>query len=280
MKQGWGRVIYCLLAIASFVACGGGGSDSGEGGGGCEALNVKVFNGETCSADARSPVIALFPIASDGSQIFMAGICTGTLVTVDDVLTSAHCFINPLRDYGTQIVAFAAVVGGSEIEVIEVSNLSIHPFYDGSVGSPFDLAMATLAEVPSPAIGPVPILISQLTESGQRMSTFGYGTNNLGEVGVLKSAELVIDEVVGDGVGGNLLASLESSGASICNGDSGGPVIQVIDGVASVVGVNSFGTVQADQCAVAGSQFSGFVDLQYQAVIDFIVGYASDVTLS
>lgn len=265
-----------LCSIMFATACGGGGEESASaklGGDGCSALSAKVFNGEVCDQSARTPVVALAPIVQSGGQVEYPEICSGTLITVDDVLTSAHCILGPWQRYGSNLTNFAVFAGGEQLIVV---NAAVHPFYDGTVGSPYDIAMVTLERVPNPAIGPVPILVSQLTAAGQKMSTFGYGTNNFGEVGILKSAEIVIDRLFE----GNLVATLQS-GASVCPGDSGGPVVQVVDGVTSIVGVNSFvvGTPTAQQCAAAGAQISGFVDLQYQDIIDFILGYAPDVLL-
>jgi secreted trypsin-like serine protease len=205
--------------------------------------------------------------------VAFTSICSGTLVTVDDILTSAHCFTSPFEEFGSAIVGFAVFVGGANGQLKFITNFAIHPFYNGQAGSPYDIAMATLDSIPSPAIGPVPLLLSELTEVGQRASTFGYGTNNQGEIGLLKSAELIIERFVG----GNIYASTAESGASICQGDSGGPLVQVVNGVSSLVGVNSFGDVSAEQCAASGGSYSGFVDLQNINILDFIFNYAPDV---
>jgi len=263
---------FSILGVLILTGCGGGGGSS-EGGGACGAFNARVFNGETCNQAASSPVVAIFPVAFDGQQIQIAGICTGTLVTVDDILTSAHCFTGPIAQQGNSLVDFAVVVGGVNGEVRYVVNLAIHPFYNGQAGSPYDIAMVTLDRVPTPPIGPVPILVSRLTQVGERASTFGYGTNNTGEVGTLKSAELTISAFSG----GNIFVSTEGSGAAICQGDSGGPLVQNVNGVTSIIGVNSFGDVSAEQCALTGGSYSGFVDLQNIDILDFIVGYAPDV---
>lgn len=258
-----------FFSILMMQGCGGGGGGSDIGGNACGALNAKVFNGETCNQNARTPVIALYPVAESGGQLIEAGICTATLVTVDDFLTSAHCFVTPIRE-NPDLVGFVAKVGN---EVITVVDLAIHPNYNGQPGSSYDVAMGTLQRLPNPAIGPVPLLVSQLTVVGQEASAFGYGTNNQGEVGTLKSAEFKIDgfEL------GNIIATQTSAGASICQGDSGGPLIQIVDGVSSLVGVNSFVFVRAEQCAASGSPISGFVDTQNSLILDFIAEYAPDV---
>ena len=276
-------LLAALLSACLFIlGCGGGGGGADLGGGACGALaarsgsdNQQIFNGESCNQVARTAVVAIFPIASDGEQLGIAGICTGTLVTVDNILTSAHCFVDPVLSFGEAIVGFVALVGGQDGEVIAFSDARIHPLYTGAVGSQFDVAMATLSRVPSPQIGPVPILSSQTTAPGQEFSVFGYGTNNRGQVGELKSAEFVIE----DFIGGNLVATLSGSGnASICGGDSGGPAVQVVNGVTTLIGVNSFGLFLGGvPCPDTPATLSGFVDIQNAAVIDFIVGYAPDV---
>ncbi len=274
---------YLILVSLTCLGCGGGGGGGSDlGGNACSSLsarvgsgNQQILNGESCNQSARTAVVAIFSIASDGAQFFNAGICTGTLVTVDDIVTSAHCFVDPIRSFGSAIQGFVVRAGGDDGEFIPVSNLAIHPLYDGSVGSRFDVAMATISRVPNPAIGPLPVLVSQLTLPGQEFSVFGYGTNNLGEVGTLKSAEFVIEDIIN----GNLLAtSSGSNSASICGGDSGGPAVQIVNGVTTLIGVNSFGLfVNGVSCPTLPAILSGFVDLQNSLILDFISSYAPDV---
>ena len=135
--------------------------------------------------------------------------------------------------------------------------------------------MATLERVPNPPIGPLPILVSQLSLPGQEFSIFGYGTNNTGQVGELKSAEFTIEAIEN----GNLIATFAgSNNVSICGGDSGGPAVQVVNGITTLIGVNSFGTfVGGITCPVLPAEISGFVDLQNQTTLDFISTYAPDI---
>src|SRR5690606_5732996 len=101
---------------------------------------------------ARSPVVAIVPIASDGERFLPGGFCSGALVTVNDILTSAHCFVDPIQrgeELGRRVVAFVAIVGGSGGEALPIVKAAIHPSYDGQVTSRFDVAMATISKVPS-----------------------------------------------------------------------------------------------------------------------------------
>jgi len=113
------------------------------------------------------------------------------------------------------------------------------------------------------------------TIPGDRVTIFGYGTSNQGEIGVLKSADLSVDGLEP----GNLLASISSTGASICEGDSGGPLVKDVRGVTAIVGVNSFGRGAVDQCSEQVTQITGFVDIQFPTIVDFITRNAPDVAV-
>lgn len=276
------KILSISILVLSLVSCGGGGG-SGLGGGACSALSARdanslaLIDGEVCNQEARSPVVAIFPVVQNGDQLAIVSICSGTFVTVDDILTSAHCLVNPIQDFGERVVGFAVRVGGRNGEVIALSRAMIHPSYNGETGSRFDVAMITLRTVPSPRIGPVPILLSRLTAPGDRMSVFGYGNDNLGEVGTLKSGEVTIQDIIR----GNLIVTLEDSDASLCGGDSGGPVVQIVDGITGLVGVNSFTASEGGvQCPITPSLISGFVDIQNLSVLEFIANYAPDVPFS
>jgi len=264
----WCVLIFSLTLIA---ACGGGSSSSGSSKA-CDALNIKIFNGEVCAEQVRSSVVAIMPFITDGVDIFPAGICTGTFVSVTSILTSAHCFTNPIRDHGNSLVGFAAVTG--DFDVFEFQTINIHPLYTGSPATPYDLALARVNRIPIPHISPVPILLSELTVVGDDTVTFGYGTNNAGELGVLKAARMKIANFQN----GNIIATLQESGASICPGDSGGPLVSLRNGVTTLVGVNSF--VAATGCQGGhGSPFSGFVDLQNNLILEFIAAHAPDAAV-
>lgn len=267
------RFLPLFLTVICLQACGGGGGGGNGSASECSPLNARIFNGDVCNQEARTPVLALFPISSDGTHYAPAGICTAELVTLNKFVTSAHCFVGPIVEFGRLIVGFAVVAGGSNGEVFAVVNPQLHPLYGGDVGSPFDVAMGTLDGTPSPPIGPISLLLSTPTVPSDSVTAYGYGTNNNGEVGELKAAKLTVEAVVG----GNLAGSLQTSGASLCPGDSGGPLVKVDRGVASLVGVNSFGL--GGTCQGQGIPISGFVDIQTQAVADFILGYAPDAAV-
>ena len=274
MKNLLNKITLISLFSATLISCGGGGSDSD---GNCSVLGAKafkVFGGESCNQDARSPVVTIYSIIKDKGEPLPFTICTGTLITVDDILTSAHCFVSPIaeaRRAGKKIEGYLVLVGGVNGDAFKVTNYAIHPFYNGQAGSPFDIAMATLNEVPSPAVAPLPILLSEITNVGSDITSFGYGTNNKGEVGELKASNFKVTELIQ----GNLFV-IGDGKSSICPGDSGGPAVYVTSsGKSTIAGVNSFGF---GECLPNAAQAFGFVDLQNKAIIDFIASYAPDIS--
>jgi V8-like Glu-specific endopeptidase len=256
--------ILFTLAISLFItACGKPKEEDAKsrGAGGCGTINAKVYGGESCKDTARTPVVKLIITMRDGRM----STCSGALVTVNDILTSAHCF----RRKPEEVVA---LVGGEKGEWISVSKIAIHPSFKDQVGDPYDLAMATLNKLPNPLIGPLPILEKKKVKEGDGATAFGYGLNEEKDPYQLKSTDVKIE----DKMGGNIFAMDKTSNGSICGGDSGGPLTYLADDkVASLIGVNSFGDALSD-CQNEGSRFSGFVDLQRKDVMKFIQSYAPD----
>lgn len=252
------KKILIVLLVALLCGCGGGGGGGSDSA--CSDLNVKVYGGDQCSY-TQSPVIPLYALRADGSIL---GTCSGTLVTIDDVLTAAHC-IELTRIPGS--IGVFAYAGEKLIAIAKGSN---HPSYRGSVGSPFDIAMVTLAEPVN--IPPVPLLLSNNTAVGEEVTAFGYGLNEKPKNSPkdFRAAHMTISEMWP----GGFAASFDAEGTSICQGDSGGPVTQALNGQTGIVGVASF---TSNGCT-KGS-FSGFVDIQYQAIYSFILGYAPDVSV-
>lgn len=271
------KLLVCLLLLI-LPACGGGGGGDSSASNGCGTLNLRIFGGESCNQFGRSPVVALAPVATDGQVVFRFGTCTGTLVTLDDILTSAHCFLDPIilaRNAGAEIIGFAVLVGGAGGEVLPIVDFQLHPLYDGSRGSRFDVAMATISRVPSPPIGPLPILLSEITGPGSPITAFGYGTNDQGVDDILKAADFTIEAIEG----GNIFV-VGNGSTSICPGDSGGPAVFVAsDGTATLAGVNSFIDSLSGGCDSAAAIVSGFVDIQSIPILNFINDYAPDAAV-
>jgi V8-like Glu-specific endopeptidase len=255
-----------ILLTLSLAACGKPEDKEdakARGAGGCGSINARVHGGETCSAESRTPVVKLLITFKNGQQ----GACSGALVTVDDVLTAAHCLVGKVK-------RIDALVGGPEGDLIPASSFAIHPSYRDELPDPYDIGMVTLQALPEPAIGPLPILQKKKTKEGEGATTFGYGLNEENDPFMLKSADVKIEKKEG----GIILTALKSSNGSICGGDSGGPLTQVVDGTTTLIGVNSFGE-SVKSCEKTGSRISGYADIQQKSIIRFIQDYAPDAAI-
>ena len=261
----------CLISLG----CGGGGGESSD----CSTLGAKIFGGETCNQSSRSPVVQIVTLVQRGNSAEEPySICSGALVSLNKVLTSAHCFDDSLtqleREQGFSISGFIARVGGDQGETIRLSQFILHPGYNetGPAGSPFDIAVASLSRVPNPPIGPIPLLVSEVTVPGSEITAFGYGTNDEGTDSILKAESFVVSEARG----GNLNV-VGDGDTSICSGDSGGPAVYTTkSGTVALAGVNSF-VNREGLCIDAAADSFGFVDIQFLPVFDFIVSQVPDL---
>lgn len=256
-----GRISAALLVSIVSVAlssCGGGGGGSDQGNP-CGDLNIRVTGGSQCRFE-RSPVVSVITLFQSGD----VGFCSGTMVTVDDVLTAGHCFGKgePIQDIRVYV----------DQTPYAIKNGAVHPRYNYKTGSPFDLAMLTIDGVLD--IGPVPLILSRESGIGDSITVFGYGNDennqSFAEKGPssLKAGFMRIAHTA-PGLFG---ADFDETGSAICQGDSGGPATQVVDGKTGIVGITSF-TLSG---CTTGS-VSGFIDIQYTDIYGFILGYAPDV---
>lgn len=253
------RLWISLLALI-FCSCGGGGGDDASSGNACSDLNVRVFGGDQCRFEL-SPVVPLYALSAAGVPL---GTCTGTMVTLDDILTAAHCI--GLTQLPGSVGVFV-YVNETLYPVVRGVN---HPFYDGSVGSPYDVAMITFSNPVQ--IGPVPLLLSDPIRVGEQIAVFGYGKNERPENSPedFRAAYMEVGAVNPFQFG----ATFNTTGTSVCQGDSGGPVTQTVDGVTSLVGVTSW---TFNGCAE--DSVSGFINVQNPDIYNFITAYAPDVAV-
>jgi secreted trypsin-like serine protease len=252
---------YLTALIVTFlIGCGGGGSDS------CDTISGKITGGSNCSTEGTA-VVAVIPVVSNGQSYIATGVCTGTVVTSDDVLTAAHCITDQLRAGAD---GFVVVTGDG---VYPVTRYQVNPAYR-ETGSAFDTAMVTVNQ--DMGIPAVPINLSDVVAEGEEITVYGYGRDEEGQTfldrgrAAYKSGRMIVGAVV-NGLFG---ATFDETGSAICQGDSGGPVIQVINGVPSIVGVTSFNI----RGCVEGS-ISGFVSMQIRGNVEFARNYAGDIQL-
>lgn len=281
------KKLFLLLSLSLLVgniyACGGDDSDdSGDNGGSSEVarnacgilgLNesknvTKVINGTQCEAGA-SPVVFIqtYGVAN--------GLCTGTLITSNQVLTAGHCFDNPIFSLTiSQGIDGAPLAAGGEV--------IIHPDYQRTPDSPNGFIFADVAIINldrNVSLPIMPILVSRGLSVGDTVSIFGYGFSDTAsslageeldpaQVGYLRSGQMRLTNVSETHVRARFSADY---GSNTCMGDSGGPVTFTAEnGSTGIVAVTSGG----DSATCSPGDNSDFARLAYSGNLQFIATYA------
>ena len=254
------RLVACLVLLF-LIGCGGGGGSSSDGDP-C-AVITRIAGGESCSGG--EPNVA-FLLSFDRRGVPMEE-CTGAYISLTSVLTAAHCF------FGSP----GAVQIASKGNLRTGTGYFIHPLYDGTVGSPFDMA---ILKVDQPLNGaPLPVLMSKSTSAGESVVAFGYGQDETGKEALARintgqvPLKATFTTFVGYDQGTSTIVSTGSG--STCPGDSGGPVMAPNnEGHYGIIGITRSGPAGCDANKGRPSSLSS---TQSNGAIAFISGHVPDV---
>lgn len=203
--------------------------------------------------------------APEGAYPFMAAItdgsdfqyCGGSVISSTWVLTAAHCVIdiNPTRTVVNVVTGRTNLANTNQGQKIRVSEIRIHPKYNGS---DYDAALLRLSSATSaPAIQLASAANDNLETPGTVVRVAGWGdqTPTLG-INSTNQMRYVDLKVVSDSTCGTANLGFhapsgvcaEELAKDSCNGDSGGPLFH--NGATRIqIGIVSYG----NSCAVPKS---------------------------
>jgi hypothetical protein len=187
------------------------------------------------------------------------GLCTGTLVTPDWVLTAAHCVTPAVVGLSTQAQVTASVkvhfntvnINTTQGTVVGAMDTIPDPMFNVNNLGSHDSGLIHLATSVT-TMKPVPVnFVAASAPVGVMVTMVGFGataTGGGGNVGI----EYVVQQTsisctAGEGTDANLLCFSQVNGKGKCEGDSGGPSFAMIGGQLVEVGITSFGDQTCSQ---------------------------------
>jgi trypsin len=216
----------------------------------------RIINGQDAKPSEWPFIVQLRVHGAEGT-----GLCGGSLITQDWVLSAAHCF----KEDATFMVHPVSAGGVASDEGVQAVKAIPHPDFGDDAGSlVHDLMLLKLEyplNIPNSQLALIPTtgMESTLADLKVCAEVAGWGAQeeggnvakHLSEVNVKQLRTSLCEGAYGRGISASLhvCAGYEQGGKDSCQGDSGGPLI-VRDGPTGflLIGVVSFG----EGCARAG----------------------------